>query len=170
LFGSGEVHSLRELRDLLPHRLELAQDLLPFGRLHARPAMLARDPLGDGGSDRAQHPERAAEKHEGGDGFRPIHSCDFFANSRSVKSTRSLSSEISNRVCCSSASRSSRSACNSSLTVESRARGRIRSAKARMKGKRMMTAPATTAIRAKSDPLSIASAPAEAAQLPAAWR
>src|SRR6266545_2093466 len=106
-----EVHPFSQFCHLLTHLLQLAHDLVALGRLHARPPMLAGDPLGDCRRNRSQHPERPAEKHEGRDSFRPVHRSDFLA------------------------SRSSRRICSSSLNpAASTGRGRIRSARARTSG------------------------------------
>src|SRR6266511_2443460 len=130
-----EVHPFSQFCHLLTHLLQLAHDLVALGRLHARPPMLAGDPLGDCRRNRSQHPERPAEKHEGRDSFRPVHRSDFLARSRSVKSMRSPRSPISRRACWISASRSSRRICSSSLNpAASTGRGRIRSARARTNG------------------------------------
>src|SRR6266545_3829620 len=130
----GKIHPLSQLRHFLAHLLQLAQDLLTLGGLHARPAMFAGDALRDRGSDGSKNPEGAAEEHEGRNSFRPVHVCDFFASSRSVKSMRSPRSPISRRACWISASRSSRRICSSSRRPASTARGRMRSARARTSG------------------------------------
>src|SRR5438034_344640 len=84
-----EIHALRQLRDLLPHLLQLIQDLVTLGGIHARLAVFTRDALGDRRGHRSQDPERAAEEHECRDGFGPVHPWDLFASRRSAKSTRS---------------------------------------------------------------------------------
>src|SRR6059036_2891634 len=147
-----EVHPFSQFCHLLTHVLQLAHDLVALGRLHARPPMLAGDPLGDCRRNRSQHPERPAEKHEGRDSFGPVHVCDFFASSRSVKSTRSPRSPISRRACWISAKRSSRSSCSSSLTPASRFLERMRSARARTSGYSSTVDPMMVNVKRKATP------------------
>src|SRR5258706_5345060 len=55
----SEIHPLRKVGDLLPHLLQLAEDLVAVFLLQRRPPVLAGDALGNRRGHRTQHPERA---------------------------------------------------------------------------------------------------------------
>src|SRR5947207_3557659 len=147
-----EVHSFGQLRDFLANRVKLIQNLVPLGGIDPRLAMLTGDALGDRRRNGTEHPECPPKKHEGRDGCGPVHVCDFFASSRSAKSTRSPRSPISWRACWISARRSSRSSCSSSLTPASTLLERMRSARARTSGNSSTVDPMMVNVKRKATP------------------